>query len=100
MASPPEIVKEIFVCQKNENYDLRSGTHLVNRYMYTEHFWTDTITNSGPKLWNLVPDEIKSATPLSVFKSRIKAWANDNCPCRLCKTFVKDLGFIEARPNL
>ena len=68
----PEIMKEVFVCQKNENYDLRSGTHLANRYMHTAHFWTDTITNLGPKLWNLVPDEIKNATPLSVFKSRIK----------------------------
>ena len=35
-----------------------------------------TITNLGPKLRNLVPDEIKNATPLSVFKSRIKRVIN------------------------
>ena len=38
----------------------------------------------------------KNASSSSVFKSRIKTWTTDNCPCRLCKTFAKDLGFIEA----
>ena len=42
----------------------------------------------------------KNALSLLVFKSRIKTWATDNCPCRLCKPFVKDLGFIEIFPNL
>ena len=63
-------------------------------------FGTDTITNLGPKIWKLAPEEINNASSLLVFKSRIKTWITDNCPCRLCKTFVKDLGFIEVFPNL
>ena len=63
-------------------------------------FGTDIITNLGPNLWKLVPDEIKNASSLSIFKSRIKTWTSDNCPCRPCKTFVKDLGFIEVCLNL
>ena len=93
-------MKEVFIFQENENYNLRSGTHLMNRNIHTAHFGTDTITNLGPKIWKLVPDEIKNASSLLVFKSRIKTWITDNCPCRLCKTFVKDLGFIEVFPNL
>ena len=42
----------------------------------------------------------KKCSLLLAFKSRIKTWTTDNCPCRLCKTFVKDLGFIEVFPNL
>ena len=57
-------------------------------------------TNLGLKLWKLVLEETKNVSPLSVFKSRIKTWTTDNCPCRLCKTFVKDLGFIEVCANL
>ena len=64
------------------------------------NFGTDTITNLGPKIWKLVPDEIKNVSSLLVFKSRIKTWTTDNCPCRLCNTFVKDLSFIEVFPNL
>ena len=68
----PEIMKEVFIFQENENYNLWSGTHLTNRNIHTAYFGTDTITNFGPKLWKLVPDEIKNALSLSVFKSRIK----------------------------
>ena len=96
----PEIMKEIFIFQKNENDNFKSGAHLMNRNIHTAHFGTDTITNLGPKIWKLVPDKIKNASSLLVFKSRIKTWTTDNCPCRLCKTFVKDLGFIEVFPNL
>ena len=92
----PEIMKEVFIFQENENYNLRSGTHLTNRNIHAVHFGTDTITNLGPKIWKLVPDEIRNASSLLVSKSRIKTWTTDNCPCRLCKTFVKDLGFIEV----
>ena len=43
--------------------------------MHAAHFGTDIVTNLGPKLWKLVPGEIKNASPLSVLKSRIKTWA-------------------------
>ena len=95
-----DITKEVFIFQENENYNLRSGTHLTNRNIHTAHFGTDTITKLRPKIWKLVPDEIKNSSSLLVFKSRIKTWTTDNCSSRLCKTFVKDLGFIEVFPNL
>ena len=58
----PEIMKEVFVFQENENYNLRSGTHVTNRNIHTVHFETDTTTNLGHKLWKLVPDKIKNAS--------------------------------------
>ena len=60
--------------------------------MHTVHFGTDTITNLGPNIWKLVPDKIKNASSLLVFKSRTKTWTTGNCPCRP----VKDLGFSEV----
>ena len=45
----PEIMKEVFISQENENYNLRNGIHLMNRNIHTTHFGTDTITNSGSK---------------------------------------------------
>ena len=90
----PEIMKEVFVFQENENYDLRSGTHLANRNMHTTHFETDAITNLGPKLLKFVPDEIQSASPLSVFKSKIKTWTTDNSPCSLSKSLTESIRAI------
>ena len=51
-----EIMKEVFIFQENENYNLRSDTHLVNRNIHTARFGTDTIITLGPKIWKLVPD--------------------------------------------
>ena len=67
----PEIIKEVFIFQENKNYNLRSGPHLTTRNIHTAHFGTDTITNLGPKIWRLVPDEIENASSLLVFKSSI-----------------------------
>ena len=42
----------------------------------------------------------KTGSPLTVLKPRIKIWITVIGPYRLCKTFVKDLGFIEVCPNI
>ena len=76
--------ERVFVFQENENCDIRSDTNLANRNIHTAHFGTNTITSIGPKLWKLVPGEIKNASVLSVSKSSIKTWTTDKCPCRLC----------------
>ena len=60
------------------------------------HFGTVNIFSLRPKLWKLIPDKIKHASTLSACKAKIKSWAINNCPCRLCKIFVKDLGFVEV----
>ena len=87
-------MNKAFHFQENERYDLLSGIYLVDRNIYTAHFGTDTISSLGPELWKLIPDEINHASTLSVFKANIKSWTISNFPCRLCKIFVKDLGFV------
>ena len=68
--------------------------------MHTAHFGTDTISSLGPKLWKQLADKIKHASTLSAFKANIKSWTISNCPCRLCKMFVKNLDFVEVFPSL
>ena len=58
----PEIMKEVFIVQGNENYSLSSRTHLINRNIHTASFGTDTIANLGHKLWKLVPDQISNGS--------------------------------------
>ena len=96
----PIIMDEDFNFQENESYNLRSGIHLASRNMHTAHFGTDTVSSLGPKLWKLIPDKIKHAPTLSAFKTKIKSWTIKTCPCRLCKIFVKGLGFAEVYPSL
>ena len=82
-------MNEVFNFQENERCNLRSGIHLASGNMHTAHFGTDTISSLGPKLWKLMTDKIKHASTLSAIKAKIKSWTINNCPCRLCKIFVK-----------
>ena len=54
----------------------------------------ETIRYRGPKTWELVPTEIKKSKSLSAFKDKIKGWKPLGCTCRLCKTYIKDLGYL------
>ena len=47
-----------------------------------------------PKIWDLLSKELKEFPNVSVFKNTIKKWKPQNCPCRLCKKYVQNLGFI------
>ena len=44
-----------------------------------------------------LPSEYKLAASLDEFKVKIKKWICDTCPCRLCKKFQPNLGFINEK---
>ena len=48
----------------------------------------------GPKLWAIHPQEYKDIDNLTEFKTKIKTWVPENCPCHLCCTYIQNLGFI------
>ena len=54
----------------------------------------ETIRYRGPKTWELVPEEIKKSKSLPMFKAKIKDWKPLGCTCRLCKIYIKDLGYL------
>ena len=53
-----------------------------------------TLRCLGPKIWDLVPNDIKNAASLSIFKNKIKKCMILKCPCRMCVEYVPNLGFI------
>ena len=54
MGISPIIMKEIFNVSDNNNYNLRSGTHLSGPNVHTTHYGTESITNLGAKILELV----------------------------------------------
>ena len=90
----PEIVRDIFHFQENENCNLRNGTHLTSRNMRTALFGKETVSNLGAKIWPLLPEELKSASSLQVFTNKLKEWKPTSCPCRFCRIYIQYVGFI------
>ena len=59
------------------------------------HKGEDTLRFLGCKIWALLPCEIKESKSVDQFKTKIRKWKPENCPCRLCKTYVLDVGYID-----
>ena len=53
-----------------------------------------SVSFSAPKIWNILPKEIKNSEMLNAFKAKIKNWVPQECHYRLCKTYVSQVGFI------
>ena len=62
----------------------------------TELKGKNSIRYFGAVIWNAIPLSIKTATSLNAFKNRIKSW-KPNCSCRLCKTYLQGVGFVNIR---
>ena len=93
--SPP-LIDDMFQVWKT-NYNLRHFQKFTNTKKNSVKMGLETITYREPQLWNLVPTEIKDAPSLSIFKKKIKSWYCENCPCRLCKTYIGNVGL--CNPN-
>ena len=65
----PEIMRDIFHFQENDNFNSRSGTHLAFRNMRRTLFGKETVSNLGGKIWSLLPEELKNSSSLQVFKN-------------------------------
>ena len=90
----PIPMKEIFTEHINV-HDLRSKRYWETSKVRTVHYGTETVRYRGTKTWELLPQSIKDSNTLKEFKANIKLWKPTDCACRLCKTFIPELGFID-----
>ena len=89
----PEIMKKLFA-PKMSSYDLRNNDSFKRRRVNSVWHGTESVSYLGPKIWDLVPNEIKESESLNAFKFKIKRWISEECPCRMCKIYHGLVGFI------
>ena len=88
--SPP-FIKDIF-CEINR--ETRSGTTFSRPNVSSVKRGDRSLRSFGPIVWNsMLPNDFKKCESLDLFKDSIKSWKPDNCPCELCKVYVKGLGY-------
>ena len=89
----PEIMSDVFPLQSSVKYF--SKHPFMTRNVCTVRYGTDTLSHLSPKIWALIPSDIKEVDSLKLFKSKIKQWRPNKCPCKLCKTYVCGVGYID-----
>ena len=60
-----------------------------------KNYRTNSITNLGPKIWELLPQNTKEAISLSSFENKVKKWIPKNCTRFLSKKCIAQVGFIK-----
>ena len=79
---------------KNLAYNFRNAETLNRSNLNSVNYGTETVTSLGAKIWKILPNDYKVLTSLSAFKSKIKNWVTDKCPCRLFKIYIQQFGII------
>ena len=93
--SPP-FIQDIFDYKGNGRIT-RMGDKFARPNVNKVHKGENSLRNFGPIVWNtMLPEKNKDCSSLAEFKNSIKSWIPNNCPCRLCKFHVKDVGFLEV----
>ena len=90
----PTSMQNLFT-ERVHQYDLRNKNDWEGENVRTVKYGKETIKCLGPKTWSLVPNDIKEATSLIQFKSKIKKWKPNGCTCRLCKSYIYRLGYLD-----
>ena len=90
----PEIMKDVFQIRNISHYNLRYAPTLVTENIHCAYNDSESASYLGPKIWEQIPSEIKTINSLVGFKKEIRKWKPVNCPCRICKVFIPNLGFL------
>ena len=59
------------------NYDLKSLIYLA------------------PKIWDIIPLEIRNVNSFTEFTTNIEYWITKHCPCTLCRIYIHHAGYID-----
>ena len=90
----PETVKGLFQFRNKIPHNLRQRSQFHIPPVRTVFSGTESITFLGPKIWELIPDEMKELESLWEIKIAMKLWKATSCPCRLCKQYFYGIGFL------
>ena len=87
-------MKGLFQFRNDISYNLRQRSQIHIHPVGTAFGGRESIQYLRPKIWKLIPDEMKALESLWEFKRAIKLWKPTSCPCRLCKQCFYGTDFL------
>ena len=88
-----DIMNQVFKLRNTPHYNIRHTSHFSTDPIHSAYKGSESASYIGPKILEQIPAEIKNKDSLDGFKKEIKKWKPSECPCRICKAFVPNLGF-------
>ena len=91
----PDILREMFV-PKIGFYNLHRNNTFERSQVHSVYHNTESLSFLGPKIWDLVPLELKQLESREVFILKIKKWIAFGCLAYCVKLIHNKLGFVKA----
>ena len=82
------------------NYTFRSDVSFRSNNINTVHYDQLSLPYLAPRIWKLVPDNIKKSPNIQCFKLKIKMWLPRSCPRRLCKKYIPNIGLNMIKTSI
>ena len=90
----PEVMDEVFDIESP--CPLQNELRFKSRNIRTIRYGTETAALVGSRKWNYMPSELKESMPLNVFRSKLKTWNPENCPCKPCKIYLQRIDYLQV----
>ena len=91
---PPVLMNDIFKLRVEQTYNLRKLSQFYGPKVNSICNNTEIVSVLRRMIWVLVPNDLKDIGNLAAIKKAIKKWSPEKSPCRLCKVYISNVGFI------
>ena len=81
----PPIINDVFTQKDNSRYNLRQISKFSKPLVKPVYHGSESVSFLGLKIWDMLPDTVKN---------KVKKWKPENCPSRLCKIYINNIGFV------
>ena len=90
----PPIMDNMFE-RRNNTYNLRNFQEFATKRKRTVKMGLETLNYRSPQLWSILPENLRQINLLVQFKESVRKWVCIYCPCRLCKLYLPNIGFLQ-----
>ena len=87
-------MNEIFTLRHQNEYNLRSWTYFDAPKVRIVNHGSESVRYFGSKIWEIIPAYTKELDTIEKFKIAIKKWKPESCPCRLCRVYLQNIGYL------
>ena len=84
----PSYMNDIFV-RSNTNSFSRRPNDLFRHHANGVTYGQNSLRFLGPKIWNSLPESVKDAQTLNIFKNLLSTWDGESCDCNMCRRIGK-----------
>ena len=90
----PRPIMESMLNRRISTYNLRNFQEFVTDRKKTIWYGLKTLSYRYLQLWSLLPEVLKETNSLSQLKRNSRQWICNDCPRRLRKKYIQNIGFL------